>query len=253
MYGLAASVCVLLTVDSSVAFSVPSVTHQLSHLKIPYLASANPLKPKRSPLDDRQMLIPNHVFDGDRSDTCLYMYNLPPSGGGGGGNQIGNIVKGIFSIILVVAFLASPLGAIVFGLFNSFLALLFLLPLVATVGFQIWQSINTISGPCPNCGAPVTIMKTNKEGESTPTLCLNCGAILQANYDNTGIENISGRRTIDDLSSEMGEGISIFDIFSTSTRTAEKTTTNTFDGKDRNRRERTIIDVDVLDEEQPFQ
>jgi predicted RNA-binding Zn-ribbon protein involved in translation (DUF1610 family) len=257
--GLAVSFCILLSVDSSIAFSVPSARQERSPLKSWNPTSTNPLIPLRSPLDQRQRFSPNGHGNIDNANTRLYMYNLPPSGGGGGGkgNEIGEIVKGAISIFLVVAFLASPLGALVFGLFNSFLVLLFVLPLVATVGFQIWQSINTVSGACPNCGAPVTVMKTSKDGESTPSLCFNCGAVLQSNYDNTAIENISGRRTIDDISSEMGGGSSIFDLFSSSTRTTTATTTTTttnpLDGKDRKRREGTIIDVDVLDEEQPFQ
>jgi hypothetical protein len=192
------------------------------------------------------------------STSCLYMYNLPPSGGGGGGNDVGEVVRGAVTIALIVAFFVSPLGGLILGLFNSFLVLLFVLPLIASVGFQIWQSLNTISGACPNCGAPVTVLKTNNDGLSSPSLCFNCGAVLQANYDNTGIDNISGRTSLDDLSipSPMGGGNSIFDVFTTeraTTTTTTKTVSNT-GGKEKRRRETTIIDVDVEDlDETPFQ
>jgi hypothetical protein len=179
------------------------------------------------------------------------MYNLPPSGGGGG-NNVGDIVKGAVSIVLVVAFFASPLGGLVLGLFNSFLVLLFLLPIAASVGFQIWQSLNTISGTCPNCGAPATVLKADKDGLPSPSLCFNCGAVLQANYDNSGIDNVSGRTSIDGLSPMGGAGNSIFDVFTSTTTTTTASAAPT-QNRDRKRRETTIIDVDIEDDDRPFQ
>lgn len=189
---------------------------------------------------------------GDKtgSTTCMAMYKLPPSGGGGG-NQFGDIVRGAFTIFLVLAFFTSPLGAIVFSLFNSFLVLILVLPLIATVGFRVWQSLNTISGACPNCGAPATVLKTSKDGLPNPSLCFNCGAVLQANYDNTAIENVLGRKNIDDLSTGLGGASSFFDVFSSVAATTSSTATS--EGKDKRRREGTVIDVDVEDEEIPFQ
>jgi hypothetical protein len=191
------------------------------------------------------------------STTCLNMYNLPGGGGGrGGGNGVGNIVTGAVTIVLVVAFFASPLGGLVLGLFNSFLVLLFVLPLFASVGFRIWQSLNTITGSCPNCGSPVTVLKTNQDGMASPTLCFNCGAILQANIDNTGIDNVSGRISLDDSSSSPMGRNPFFDVITTEriTTTTTATTTANQDGKERKRRETTIIDVEVEDDEdKPFQ
>lgn len=147
-----------------------------------------------------------------RDTTKLHMYNLPPGGGRGGGG-LGEILKGAAGLILTVAFFASPVGGFVLGLFNSFLLLVFLVPTVATIGFQAWQYFNTISAPCPNCGAPARVVKS-KDGESTPSLCFNCGAVLQASYDNSRIDNVTGRNSMNQ------EGVagsanpnSIFDIF----------------------------------------
>jgi len=197
------------------------------------------------------------------SRTALSMYNLPP-GGGGGKNEIADIAKGAFSILLTIAFFASPLGGIVLGVFNSFLVLLFVLPLVATVGFQVWQKINTVQAPCPVCGVTTTVMKSKNDSnvvDNSPTpqsLCFSCGAVLQANEDNTGINNVSGRKTIDDLNGPMGARSSIFDILTTNEwpTATSKTTENSFS----NKKEKSVeidknaaIDVDVLDEEKPFQ
>lgn len=191
--------------------------------------------------------------DASISNTRLNMYNLPGGGGGRGrGNGVGDIVAGAATIILIVAFFASPLGGLVLGLFNSFLVLLFVLPLVASVGFRIWQSFNTITGTCPSCGAPVTVLKASKDGIASPTLCFNCGAILQANVDNTGIDNVSGRTNLNDLSTSRMGGNPFFDVFTTERIATTTTTTTRTDGKERKRRESTIIDVDVEDDE-PFQ
>lgn len=195
------------------------------------------------------------------STTSLSMYNLPPGDGGGGGkNDIADIAKGALSLVLVIGFFVSPLGGLVLGIFNSFLVLLFVLPLLATVGFQVWSSLNTVTGECPNCGAPATVMKsqassTNVVDDVGPaqSICFNCGAILQANDDNSGINNVSGRTSLDDLDSPMG-GASIFDLFSsTTTATTTTTTTSTPSDKSVGIDKGSFIDVDVLDEDKPFQ
>jgi hypothetical protein len=202
----------------------------------------------RSPHFDHQ----RSLIESMTSSTFrLNMYNLPGGGGRGKGNGVVDIMTGAATIVLIVTFLASPLGGVVLGLFNSFLVLLFVLPLVASVGFRVWQSLNTISGTCPNCGSPATVLKTNKDGIATPTLCFSCGAILQSNIDNSGIDNVSGRISLDDSSSGSIGGNPFFDVFTDRISTA--TITNQ-DGKERKRRETTIIDVDVEeDEDKPFQ
>lgn len=163
----------------------------------------------------------NEINNGSESQIRLSMYNLPPSGGGGGKDDIANIAKGAFSIALIVGFFISPLGGLVLGLLNSFLVLIFVLPLVATVGFQVWQKVNTISGVCPNCDAPATVLKQKRSNSNDvdtaipqQSICFNCGAVLQSNSENTEINNVSGRTNIDDLSSEGAGGTSLFDILS---------------------------------------
>lgn len=195
------------------------------------------------------------------SKMILSMYNLPP--GGGGKNKIEDIAKGAFSIFLTIAFFVSPLGGLVLGIFNSFLVLLFILPLVGTVGFQVWQKINTVQAPCPVCGVSTIVMKSKNDSKvldtvSTPqSICFSCGALLQANEDNTGINNVSGRKTVDDLNNPVGPRSSLFDVLTTNDwSTAPSTTENSNSNKkgksvgiDKN----AVIDVDVLDEEKPFQ
>jgi len=161
-------------------------------------------------------------------DTSLYMYNLPPGRGGGGGG-LGEILKGAAGLLLTVAFFASPVGGFVLGIFNSFLLLAILIPTIGTIGFQAWQYFNTISGECPSCGAPARVLKS-KDGESTPTACFNCGSILQASYDNSRIDNVTGRNSMDQ-GGFGGSPNSIFDIFggpgASSGFPSESTTTRT--------------------------
>lgn len=189
-----------------------------------------------------------------RANTQLSMYNLPP---GKNDNEIGDILKGAASLALVVAFFASPLGGFVLGVFNSFFLLALLLPILGTVGFNVWNYFNTITGDCPNCGAPARVLKTNSQGEASPSICISCGSILQANYDNTRIDNITGKNTVDGLTG----GASIFDLFGgvpPSASTTSTTTTSIFEETTResrektSKRESTIIDVEIEDDK-PWQ
>jgi hypothetical protein len=237
----------------------------------------------------------NEINNGAESQIRLSMYNLPPSPGGGGGkDDIVNIAKGASSIALVVGFFISPLGGLVLGLLNSFLVLIFVLPLIATVGFQVWQKVNTISGVCPNCGSPATVIKQKSSNNDVDTaipqqtMCFNCGAVLQANSDNTEINNVSGRKNIDDLSSEGARGTSLFDILSgaydrsggdasggvggdtiaskstattvetskSTATTVETTSTRASSSSGQTRKiskPMDVIDVDIEDEDKPFQ
>lgn len=185
--------------------------------------------------------------------TSLSMYNLPP--GRNNKDDLGDILKGAASLILVVAFFASPLGGFVLGIFNSFFILALLLPVVGTIGVSVWQYFNTISGACPNCGAPVRVLKSSGDGIAQPSICISCGSILQANYDNSGIDNITGRNSIDGMSGSPFGGGSIFDMFGGPSVTRTTTTIyeeKTAPKKDKIRRESTIIDVEV-DEDNPWQ
>ena len=254
------------------AFTISPVTLKTNHVTYRGIASSSPRSRTRSSHGIHNFERPT----SSSSTTSLSMYNLPPGGGGGGGggkNDIAEIAKGALSIALIIGFFVSPLGGLVLGLFNSFLVLLFLLPVVGGVGFQLWQKFNTVQAPCPNCGAQAVVMK-NKGGDtlvdSAPapqSICFSCGAILEPNADNTGINNVTGRKTIDDLNSPMGQQASLFDLFTTgapgggdsfSTTTpgttvetstpSSKKKSNT-GGIDKN----AVIDVDVLDEDKPFQ
>jgi hypothetical protein len=125
--------------------------------------------------------------------TALNMGFLPPGGGGqnnqepGGGRGLGEIAGGVLTLLAVGAFFASPLGGLVFAVFNSFLALLILLPIAAVVGFNVWQYVSTQNGICPNCGAPVQVLKD----EQTPSICFNCGSILQVKGDQIYLANLN--------------------------------------------------------------
>jgi hypothetical protein len=188
------------------------------------------------------------------------MYNLPP---GRNQNDLGDLLKLAGTLILAVAFFVSPLGGIVLGIINSFFLLTILLPIMGGIGIAAWQYFNTITGVCPNCGAPVRVLKAKEDGTAEPSICFTCGSILQAKYDNSGIDNITGRNTLDDLSRGSGSpfgGGGLFDIFGGGggAPTSVSTTTTTVIKEERGnqkskiRRESTIIDVEV-DEDEPWQ
>eukprot|EP00980_Cylindrotheca_fusiformis_P014409 scaffold3840_cov129-Cylindrotheca_fusiformis.AAC.5 len=168
------------------------------------------------------------IVNSDRGlETRLFMYNLPP--GRNNNNGLGDILKGVAGILLVIAFFSSPVGGFLLGIFNSVLLLSIVLPAVATVGFKAWQYFNTISGACPSCGAPATVLKSKKDGEATPGVCFNCGATLQANDENTAIENITGRNSVrDDRFGSQPQVL--FDLFGgqPSAYSSSRTTTTTF-------------------------
>jgi hypothetical protein len=130
--------------------------------------------------------------------TALHMSFLPPGGGGGGrqngtSDGLGEIARGVVTLLVTVAFFASPLGGLVFALFNSFLALAILLPIAAVVGFNVWQYLFTINGACPNCGAPVRVLKD----EQSPSVCFTCGSILQVKGDQIYLANLSNNNKMD--------------------------------------------------------
>ena len=231
----------------------------------------SPVTPFRANMMSRKTLTIPVSSMRTNVNTKLSMYNLPPGGGGGGKNDLGQLATSVGLFALTIAFFLSPLGGFVLTIMNSFLLLVILLPILGVAGFQAWQFFNTISGPCTNCGAPVQVLKSQPNGQDVPSICYSCGAIIQANYENTGIDNVTGRNTIDDQSSPFG---SLFDMFggqpsqggtTTTTRTTIVDTTviveDDDDDDDRNPRTKKfgkssrgsdgVIDVDASD--QPFQ
>ena len=190
--------------------------------------------------------------------TPLQMgYNLPPGGGGGGGgggpgDKIMEVVTPFLTIGAIVLFFMSPLGGIFFAVTNSIFILALLTPILIGVGFNVWNYFNTIEGTCPSCGAPARVLKDENAG---PNICLSCGQLIRATADKDGIELCNNPNDIFDEKSRVS---SIFDIFTSDrsvyeddndTVVSTSSTTSIFGNeekrRDRNRRETTIIDVDV--------
>jgi len=114
-------------------------------------------------------------------------YKLPGGGGGGGGkdNIISEVLGGALTVGAIILFFASPLGSIFFAITNSLFLLALITPVVLFAAFNIWKSLNTIQGACPNCGAPQqTVMKDPDQ----VSLCFNCGAFIKASSDLKSIE-----------------------------------------------------------------
>lgn len=98
----------------------------------------------------------------------------------------------------------------------------------------------------------------SKEDDASPSVCLNCGAFVRASRDKKSIELCSDGAGMN----SMGENDGFFsrdmfgDIFSGSTSSdgdryvnGNANTMNNDDRKKRSAREKTIIDIDVLDDQ----
>lgn len=173
------------------------------------------------------------------STSRRYMgFNLPPSGGGGKDNA-SELIGGVVTIVALVAFFVSPLGGIFFTIFNSFVALAFITPVLLFVAFQTWQTFYTFDGPCPNCEATVKVLK-----DQQPTICLNCGAIVQSNANGNAIELapqdgvIGNDPDSDSIESLLGSLMGFSEA-------AQPTKSTPEERQQKFRREQTIIDVEV--------
>ena len=174
------------------------------------------------------------------------MYNLPPSGGGGGKNDnvISQVLGGALTVGAIILFFASPLGGIFFAITNSLFLLALITPVILTIAFQVWQSLNTVEGPCPNCGASARVLKQVDQ----PSICFNCGSILQVSPDLKTIELSSPTRRegggfidMDQPGAGMGSGASIFDVFGGGAPQQQQPSSK----QQKFRRDSTIVDVEV--------
>ena len=192
--------------------------------------------------------------------SVLMTFKLPPPPPPKS-NDLADLLKLGGGLLVGILVFVSPVGGFVLGFFNSLFLLAIFVPLLATIAFNIWQYVNTISGPCPNCGAPVTVIKTPQQQTTTtmrvpqPSICFSCGSIVQANYDNTAIDNVTGRSTVQDLE----DNVSVFDKrFGRSPSNGnESSTTTAFDRstqRKRVERETKVIDVQVdAEDDKPWQ
>jgi hypothetical protein len=92
--------------------------------------------------------------------------------------------------LAVILCFASPM---VPAILKSILALVVLVPLLAMAAFQIWKTFYTIEAPCLECGTPVRVTKEPQQQPRQmpwPTLCFNCGAVVQITEDNTRAEKV---------------------------------------------------------------
>lgn len=184
------------------------------------------------------------------SSSSLQMGYLPP-GGSNKDSLVSNVIFPILTVVATILFFLSPLGALFFAVTNSIFLLLILLPVILSIGFQAWQYFYTISAPCPNCGAPTRVLKDDDVG---PNLCLNCGSLIRANLAKDGVELCNDPNDIFDESSRVS---SFFDLFTRDMDTSAGTGGGAFyeettiqrktmeNRQDRERRERTVIDVDA--------
>lgn len=146
---------------------------------------------KRNGFGQMTLLRQQHKPRRRSTTTSLYGYYLPPDDKDDKKYELLKIGSSMLTVLGIIAFFVSPLGGVFFTIMNSFIALTILLPILGFVGFQIWSYFNTVTGTCPNCQAPVRIMKENNNNEFfTPVnICFNCGTILQAKDNQIYIAN----------------------------------------------------------------
>ena len=255
---LLAGVNALLTLGSS-PFSTAVSAFQAPLLSRSYSSSVlSPVQSFRSFSEPQSALLfrqNKHFSKASAPSTQLGMaYNLPPGGGGPkDDNVISQVLGGALTIGAIVLFFISPLGSIFFAITNSLFILALLTPVLLTIAFKVWQSLNTVTGSCPSCGAPnQVVLKENGQ----VSFCLNCGAFLQASSDQKTIElaNNPARRGNNDFidmdsGSPMGGGGSIFDSFfgggPGADRPEQPTQSAVRDKEQKFKREQTVIDVEV--------
>jgi hypothetical protein len=203
---------------------------------VPYSISAD--KARRQ---FKHRTLPCNTLSASKRKTLVtrHMYKLPPGGGGNNDNGLRELLGGVVTVAALALFFFSPLGSIFFAITNSLFLLAILLPVVGVVAFQAWRFLNTISGACPNCGAPVTVLKD----QNSPSVCLSCGSFVRASDDKSNIEVIRGDASVD---RGFAGSTSIFDIFERGS--SSPTVTGNDDKQSKYRRERTIIDVEVEDD-----
>eukprot|EP00978_Attheya_sp_CCMP212_P002127 scaffold4372_cov58-Attheya_sp.AAC.1 len=202
----------------------------------------------------------NSRLQKSSSAVVSYMYKLPPGGGGDGGKDPLKDLKGLLPTIgtgaAILLFFMSPLGSIFFAITNSLFTLALLTPIILIGGFQAWQFLYTMEGPCPNCGAPTRVLKNDDQ----PSICLSCGTIVRATSDNSGLEICNNPNDImqnndspfDDIfGGGSGSGGSFADFFDTASSMSQPTMGNTTPKKEsreaKAKREGTIIDIDVIE------
>ena len=232
---IATLVAVLSLASVAQAFVSPKVHSTKSFVAIPKHNSGTPV------LDLRKCTtVARHMS-----------YNLPPAGGGSGGGDdnkdLQGILGGLGTIAAIGLFFASPLGSIFFAITNSLFLLALLIPVGGFVAFQGWQFFNTLEGPCPNCGAPVRILKDTDQ----PSLCFTCGSVLQASSDQKTVEFAKENPVVGD-NDGFGGAESIFDGLLNQNRQQQPGGGVTGESpkvkESKFRREQTVIDVEVEDE-----
>lgn len=198
------------------------------------------------------------------------MYNLPPGGGGNNNkNDIGSIGKSALTVLGIIAFFASPLGGIFFAITNSILLLLFSIPVVAFIAFQVYQKTQTIEAPCPGCGAPTRVVKDfSVDGEGAmPNVCVSCGTFVKSSPDGKSVIDMNANSnsifnndvildpTEDGIYTQQQGGVSspfesiVSDLMNGATNTGVSSEEQLKEKENQFRREQTIIDVEVTDED----
>ena len=261
-----AAAVLLLSVDpiGTQAFVSPNVSAQVfKTFKEPYFSQQQHYhlhQPKQHVISFRVPTSSTTMSQNRPTRRSLrrYMYSLPPSGGGK--NDLTGILTGLGTVAAIALFFASPLGTLFFAITNSLFLLALMLPILAIVGFQAWQFLYTMEGPCPNCGAPVRVLKDDEQ----PTLCLSCGSLVVRSTkggggDDSVITLFDGSNTIyDELEQDSyfgGSAGTILDALwnqEASERQEQQPGASRGKGEpskaSQYRRERTVIDVDAEDE-----
>jgi len=241
------------------AFVFPSAGSQVRQLRPTSSSALMRNLHQHQPMPITSTSSSNFKSTPSTSSTSLQMgFNLPPPKPK---SDVESILTTVGIIGAITLFFMSPLGGIFFAITNSILLLLILIPFVASIGFTVWQSLYTIEAPCPSCNAPARVLKDEEAG---PNICLSCGTLLRANVDKDGIELCNNPNDIYDEDSRISSFFDLFTtggsdgggVFGSSSSDGDPTAffgenprpTDSDDRKKKEKRERTIIDVDVTED-----
>ena len=105
----------------------------------------------------------------------------PGLGPGGPGGPGGGFPRGLVGPAIFFALLSTGTLGFAFNLVNGIFLALFLIPLVGGPIAQWYIEQNQVEGTCPDCGAPMTLLKG---GIGSTAQCFNCGATMTAAQTN---------------------------------------------------------------------
>lgn len=111
---------------------------------------------------------------------------------GGRGGSGGFDPQSLVGPAVLIALIGTGTLGWLFNLLNGFFLLLFIVPLVAGPAVSWFIEANAVEGACPECGAPMKLLKMQQQER-----CYSCGALMSSEISG-GVFMRTGGRTTED-------------------------------------------------------